>query len=228
MRIVGGTLSGRKIEPPLSLVTRPMMDRVREALFNVLAHRDWGKNIGDLFESDVHVLDAFCGTGALAFEAISWGAGQATLFDKDPQALKIAQQNAATLGIANQCLIVPADSTNPPKPEFANQPSRKNDKIPLPLREGLEPAPHLMRGEGCINGFSSNRPNACKLIFLAPPYRKSLIPPSFAALDAAGWIAPHAVIVAETAKKEPFSPMSGCELVLDRAYGDTALHFLKR
>jgi len=45
MRIVGGTLSGRKIEPPLSLVTRPMMDRVREALFNILAHRDWGKGL---------------------------------------------------------------------------------------------------------------------------------------------------------------------------------------
>jgi len=187
MRIVGGTLSGRKIEPPLSLVTRPMMDRVREALFNVLAHRDWGKNIGDLFESDVHVLDAFCGTGALAFEAISWGARQATLFDKDQQALKIARQNAKTLGVEDRCWIDFADATQPPKAT-----------------------------------------DTCKLIFLAPPYRKGLIPPAFSTLDDSGWIASHAVIVAETAKKEAFEAMRGCELVLSRNYGDTALHFLKR
>ncbi len=114
MRIIGGTLRGRKIEPPISEATRPMMDRVREALFNIIAHRDWGKHIGAIFEEEPVVLDAFCGTGALAFEAISWGAKQATLFDKDNAALKIARQNAATLGIVDQCAILPADATNPP------------------------------------------------------------------------------------------------------------------
>jgi len=187
MRIVGGTLSGRKIEPPLSLVTRPMMDRVREALFNILAHRDWGKNVGDLFEGGINVLDAFCGTGALAFEAISWGAAQATLFDKDDQALKIARQNAQTLEIADKCHILSADSTQPPQ-----------------------------------------APTPCKLVFLAPPYNKGLIPPAFAALNAAGWIAPHAVIVAETAKKEPFEAMPGCQLIVARTYGAATLSFLTR
>ncbi len=187
MRIVGGSLSGRKIEPPLSQVTRPMMDRIREALFNILAHRDWGKNVGDLFESDVHVLDAFCGTGALAFEAISWGAGYATLFDRDRDALDIARKNAASLGISDKCQILMADATVPPTAS-----------------------------------------NSCKLVFLAPPYRKGLIPLAFEALDRAGWIAPHAVFIAETARKEAFEPMSGCEVVLERSYADTTLHFLTR
>ena len=188
MRIVGGKLSGRKIEPPLTLVTRPMMDRVREALFNILVHRDWGKHIGELFEDEeLRVVDAFCGTGALAFEAISWGAAQATLFDMDAGALKIARGNAASLGIAEKCAIMAADATKPP----------------------VAPAP-------------------CKLIFLAPPYRKGLIGPTFAALDDAGWIAPHAVIVAETAKTEKLEPLPGCELVVARGYGEPMLHFLKR
>ncbi|MDR3450523.1 MAG: RsmD family RNA methyltransferase [Alphaproteobacteria bacterium] len=187
MRIVGGTLSGRKIEPPLSEVTRPMMDRVREALFNILAHRDWGKGIGELFEGEPHVLDAFCGTGALAFEALSWGAKHATLFDKDASALKIARHNAATLDAASQCDILPADATNPPQ-------------APVP----------------------------CQLVFLAPPYRKELIPPTFAALDKAGWIAKHAVIVCETAKTEKLEPLPGCELVVARSYGEPMLHFFKR
>jgi len=187
MRIVGGTLSGRKIEPPLSTATRPMMDRVREALFNILAHRDWGKGLGDIFGEEVSVLDAFCGTGALAFEALSWGAKRATLFDKDAQALKIARQNAASLGIADRCTIVAADTTNPP--------------------QATDP---------------------CQLVFLAPPYRKNLIHPAFVALDAAGWIAPHALIVVETAKKESFEPMAGVKEVVSRSYADTTLYFLTR
>ncbi len=189
MRIVGGSLSGRKIEPPLNRETRPMMDRIREALFNILAHRDWGKDIGDVFAEDINVMDAFCGTGALAFESLSWGAARATLFDLSEDALNIARKNAASLGLTDRCRIMSADATKPP--------------------QAPEGAP-------------------CKLVFLAPPYRKGLIPPAFSGLDAAGWIAPHAVIVAETAKKEAFDPLSGCEEVLDRTYADTTLRFLVR
>lgn len=187
MRIVGGSLSGRKIEPPLSRVTRPMMDRIREALFNILAHRDWGPQIGTLFGESTHVMDAFCGTGALAFEALSWGAGTATMFDKDQGALSVAVQNARTLGVESRCSIQLADSLNPPR---ATKQS--------------------------------------KLIFLAPPYRKGLIPPTLAALDQAGWIAPHAVIVAETARKELAEIGAPFDLVLERFYSDTGLHFYVR
>lgn len=186
MRIVGGTLSGRKIEPPASRVTRPMMDRIRESLFNILSHRDWGNDIGEIFAEKTHVLDAFCGTGALAFEALSWGAGSATLFDKDREALAVATQNAATLGLKNRCTIQMADSTAPPPGKPA------------------------------------------QLVFLAPPYRKGLIPPSLAGLDKAGWIAPHAVIVAETARKEELPLQDGFTAVLERFYSDTGLHFWVR
>ncbi|MDE1902023.1 MAG: RsmD family RNA methyltransferase [Alphaproteobacteria bacterium] len=187
MRITGGTLVGRTFAPPLSTETRPMMDRVRQALFNILSHRDWGKYIGDVFDEETHVLDAFCGTGALAFESISYGAAHATLFDLSPDALKIARQNAASLGVTHQCSIIAADATRPPA-----------------------------------------APKACKLVFLAPPYRKNLILPSLHALDAAGWIAPHAVIVAETAKTETLATPEGFDPVLSRSYGEPLLHFLKR
>ena len=186
MRIVGGTLSGRKIEPPLSRVTRPMMDRVRESLFNVLAHRDWGL-AGDIFDESSYVLDAFCGTGALAFESLSWGAGHATLFDREREALDIAGKNAASLGVKSRCTIQMADSTAPPRAT-----------------------------------------NPCRLVFLAPPYRKGLIPPSLAALDKAGWVAPHAVLVAETARKEDLQVEESFNLVVERFYADTALRFYMR
>ena len=189
MRIVGGSLSGRKIEPPLSRATRPMMDRIRESLFNILAHHEWGNDIGELFSAKTEVLDAFCGTGALAFESLSWGAGHATLFDKESEALTIATQNAAALGLKGRCNIQMADALAPPPPRA---------------------------------------PKPCQLVFLAPPYRKELIPPSLAALDAKGWIAPHAVIVAETARKEELPLPENFTLVLQRFYSDTGLHFLVR
>jgi len=173
---------------PVGADIRPTMDRVREAMFNILAHRDWGKKIGAIFDGDVAVLDAFCGVGALAFEALSWGARRATLFDKDAQALKTARQNATTLDITDKCQILAADATQPPK----------------------------------------NNGTPCKLVFFDPPYRKDLIPVAFKALDEAGWIAPHALIVAETAKTERLETLPGCELILARAYGEPMLHFMVR
>ena len=170
MRIVGGTLSGRTLLPPLSRTTRPMMDRIRQALFNILEHHDWGKEIGNPLE-DGTVLDAFCGTGALSFEALSRGATHAILFDKDAEALLIARKNAAALGVADRCEIRAGDATAPGRA----------------AREAT-------------------------LVFLAPPYRKDLISPALHALDAKGWIAPEALVVAETAKKEAFAAPQGFNL----------------
>lgn len=186
MRIVGGTLSGRKLLPPHSMVTRPMLDRIREALFNILAHRDW-PGVGELFAPSTHVVDAFCGTGALAFEALSWGAGSATLFDRDRGALSVAHANAEALGLKDRSTIQMADSTQPPRAS-----------------------------------------KAAKLVFLAPPYRKGLVAPTFAALDQAGWIGPNAVVVVETARKEELPEFDGFPVQVERFYGDTALRFLAR
>lgn len=184
MRIIGGKLSGRPIKSPLSRVTRPMLDRIREALFNIIDHHDWSKAIGKPLEG-TNVLDPFCGTGALAFEALSRGCVQATLFDKDRNALRIATENAEKLGLKNVCQIMPIDTLHPPKATYK-----------------------------------------CRLVFLSPPYRKGLIAPALAALDKAGWIAPNALIIAETAKKEPLELPENFAPLFSRFYADTALHFV--
>jgi 16S rRNA (guanine966-N2)-methyltransferase len=186
MRITGGKLVGRAIEPPTSRVTRPMMDRTRQALFNILAHHDWGRDIGKVLDGG-HVLDAFCGTGALGFEALSWGMEHATMFDQDAQALAVARKNAAALGLGGKANIVAANTLQPPK---ASAP--------------------------------------CRLIFLAPPYRKNLIPPAMLALDRAGWMAKHVLILAETAKREELELPEGFAELFARYYADTALRFIVR
>ena len=78
MRVTGGDLRGRNLKAPEGMDTRPTTDRVREALFNILAHHDWGT---DPLAGAV-VLDAFAGTGALGIEAVSRGAAFACFFDQ--------------------------------------------------------------------------------------------------------------------------------------------------
>ena len=69
MRIVGGTLKGRTIRTPEGRDTRPTSDRARESIFNILVHTEWGPSL-----EGARVIDAFAGSGALGFEAISRGA----------------------------------------------------------------------------------------------------------------------------------------------------------
>jgi len=185
MRIIGGFLKRRRIKAPEGRSTRPMQDRVRENLFNILVHHDWSEDIGDPL-TGADVLDAFCGTGALAFESISRGAARATLFEKDKEALRVARENASALGVEKFCRIIQADATRPPE-------------------TGLP----------------------CKLIFLSPPYRKGLVLPALEALEKAGWIDSHSLIVIETAKNEKTVLDCRHKILLSRSYGNTAIMFAK-
>jgi 16S rRNA (guanine966-N2)-methyltransferase len=77
MRIVAGSFKGREIHGPTSLATRPTSDRVRESLFNILAHGVEGFEI-----EDCRVMDLFAGTGALGLEALS-RIGQCKIWRRD-------------------------------------------------------------------------------------------------------------------------------------------------
>lgn len=114
MRITGGTLRGRNLRAPDGHGTRPTSDRVREALFNILAHHEWGPADSDALEGAL-VLDAFGGTGALGIEAISRGAARAVFFEKDRKALRALHENVAFFGLQDRAAIIPSDVTRPPK-----------------------------------------------------------------------------------------------------------------
>ena len=190
MRIVGGTHRGRNLLAPETPDTRPTSDKVREAVFDILAHNGWGANGGSPVGNAI-VLDAFCGTGALALEAISRGADLAFLLDTNPSALATATKNIEAMKEQGKAQIMRGDATKPP---LASRP--------------------------------------CSLIFLDPPYRKGLIPTSITALRASGWIAPNAIIVAETAADENdvghwLDNETHLERLSERRYGDTNIIFLR-
>ena len=96
LRITGGELGGRRIHAPKGPKLRPTTERVREAVFSIL---------GDV--SDARVLDLFCGTGALAIEALSRGASEATLVDTHPAA---ARRNLEALELTDRARAVRSDA----------------------------------------------------------------------------------------------------------------------
>lgn len=107
MRIVGGRLRGRALAGPKPGIgsIRPTSDRLRESLFNVLAHAYDDPLIG------ARVLDLFAGTGAMAFEALSRGAGFALLVDDGTEARGLIRENQMTLGLAGHSRVFRRDAT---------------------------------------------------------------------------------------------------------------------
>jgi len=105
MRIVGGRLRGRNLSAPKSNAIRPTADRLRESLFNILAH-----GYGDPI-ADARVLDLFAGTGALGLETISRGAAFALFVDDGAEARALMRDNIETLGLGGVTRIFRRDAT---------------------------------------------------------------------------------------------------------------------
>lgn len=105
MRVIAGRFRGRKLTPPEDMRLRPTADRVRESLFNMLAHGL------DLDFAAARVADIFAGTGALGIEALSRGAGHATFVDNHTASLALVRRNLAALGIGREATVLKADAT---------------------------------------------------------------------------------------------------------------------
>src|ERR671916_463988 len=105
MRIVGGRFRGRALKGPASDAIRPTSDRLRETIFNILAH-----GYDDPI-SGARVLDLFAGTGAMGLEALSRGAAFALFVDESAQARGIIRENVEALGVGGQSRLFRRDAT---------------------------------------------------------------------------------------------------------------------
>ena len=105
MRIVGGTWRGRAIEAPLGKGTRPTTDRTRESMASMLLSA-FGLDL-----SDVRVLDAFAGSGAIGLELLSRGAQSLCAIERDRRAASVVRRNARSLGAeGDRCAVVCGDA----------------------------------------------------------------------------------------------------------------------
>lgn len=105
MRVVGGRLRSRPIAGPKGEGLRPTADRLREALFNILAH-----GYGDPV-TGARVLDLFAGTGALGIEALSRGAAYVLFVDDGVEARALLRNNTEALGLGGTSRIFRRDAT---------------------------------------------------------------------------------------------------------------------
>ncbi|WP_119167521.1 16S rRNA (guanine(966)-N(2))-methyltransferase RsmD [Algihabitans albus] len=115
MRIVAGSLRGKRLVAPDGEGVRPTADRTREALFGIL---EGGRLTGGVSPLPAaRVLDAFAGTGALGLEALSRGGARVDFLERYAPALSVLRANVAALGVAETCRVHDRDVLHPPKAE---------------------------------------------------------------------------------------------------------------
>ena len=144
MRVIAGELGGQSLVAPRGWKVRPSSDRVREAIFSALGDRVAG----------ARVLDLYCGTGALAIEALSRGAATAVLVDRDTRP---ALGNVERLGLGARTELIrsdvgrwlgaPVEETNAPGFDlvFVDAPYRLADRVEHDLETHL---PRLLARDG--------------------------------------------------------------------------------
>ncbi|MBN8853483.1 MAG: hypothetical protein BGO55_18655 [Sphingobacteriales bacterium 50-39] len=102
MRIIGGELGGRRVNPPARMPhTRPTTDIAKEGLFNILENN---LDLGTL-----RTLDLFGGTGSISYELASRGVRDLTVVEKDPAMFSFIQKSAQELGLASFYKVVRMD-----------------------------------------------------------------------------------------------------------------------
>lgn len=99
MRIIAGEFRGRRLLDPSDRATRPITDRVKQSIFDVLGDR----------VAEVQVFDVFAGTGSFGLEALSRGATGCVFFERHRPALGRLRRNIETLGVVERCRIVATD-----------------------------------------------------------------------------------------------------------------------
>lgn len=203
MRITGGTLRGRNLAAPQDMRVRPTSDRVREAVFNMLAHKDFG--MGFTLDA-IAVADLFAGTGALGIEALSRGARFCLLVDDDADSRALQRENVEALGLTGVTKIWRRDATD--------LGPCGGGGLPREVGTGSRQASRPDKAGGPFD-----------LVFLDPPYRKGLVAKALASLHAGNWLAPNALIVAETATDEELET-PGFTTIDQRDYGETRIRFL--
>lgn len=103
IRIVGGTLGGRRLSAPPGDGTRPTSERVREAIASALASRG-------VIEG-ARVVDLYAGSGALGFEMLSRGAEHVVFVERDPRVARLIRDNAQQLGVQTNVDVLVEDVT---------------------------------------------------------------------------------------------------------------------
>jgi len=178
MHIIAGERRGATLFAPKGMDTRPTQAKVKESLFNII----------QAYVPDADVLDLFAGSGNLALEALSRGAGSAVMVDQDREAAQCIRRNVEKL--------------------------RFEDRTQA-LRCDWKQAVSQLKAAG----------KQFDLVFLDPPYRMVELDECCAALADAGLLLTDAMLVLEHRTDAAKLPDERFELIRERTYADTQIHF---
>lgn len=109
MRITAGRFRGRTLFAPAGLSTRPTADRVRQAVFNMLAHNDF--DCGFALE-EARVIDLFAGTGAMGLEALSRGAAYCLFVEEAAEARAVIREHVESFALTGSTKVWRRDATD--------------------------------------------------------------------------------------------------------------------
>ena len=117
MRVIGGSLKGKKLLIPLDKSTRPLRDIVRESIFNILYHSTKvSKNL-----NNSKVLDLFSGTGSFGIECLSRGAQEVIFFENYSNSIKILKNNIFNLKLERKTKVYESNAYNLKEANLKNE-----------------------------------------------------------------------------------------------------------
>ena len=208
MRVVTGEAKGRKLKTPKTVGTRPIMDRVKTALFDILAPEI----------EDTRFLDLFAGTGSVGIEALSRGATHATFIEMNAKIVKLVHENLQITGLADRAETLQSDAF-----KFLNiyqaSGSSGNGQATTPLT--------ALSANRSLN----NQQRTYDIIYVAPPQYEELAARALTLVDSSTLFADGGLVIIQIHPKErPGVAAVACKhfvLTDERRYGSTLLMFYR-
>jgi 16S rRNA (guanine966-N2)-methyltransferase len=202
MRVVTGEAKGRKLKAPKTMGTRPIIDRVKTALFDILSTE----------VEDARFLDLFGGTGSVGIEALSRGAASATFIEMNYKVLKLLRENLQITQLADRAETLHGDAF-----KF------------LQAHASL-PATHPSVGADVSRPPMGQR--MYDIIYVAPPQYHEMAAQALQLLDGSPLVAPEGLVIVQIHPKERAGvvavPCTQLRLDDERRYGSTLLLFYRQ
>ncbi|GAC1379783.1 MAG: 16S rRNA (guanine(966)-N(2))-methyltransferase RsmD [Ktedonobacteraceae bacterium] len=228
MRVVTGEAKGRKLKTPRTIGTRPIIDRVKQALFNILSVR----------VENARFLDLFAGTGSVGIEALSRGAAHATFIEMNAKVLALVRENLQITGLADRAETLHSDAFKFLQAHLTGMDENGAGRGGM-VRASLATTVHGMRQhrKSVAAGFapaisSDTLERKYDIIYVAPPQYQEMAARALAMLNNSPLIAAAGLIIVQIHPKERAGvtvvPLTHLALTDERRYGSTLLMFFER
>ena len=217
MRVVTGEAKGRKLKGPKTIGTRPIIDRVKQALFNIIGSR----------VEDARFLDLFAGTGSVGIEALSRGAASATFIELNHKMLAVVRENLHITGLADRAETIHADAF-----KFLQTGSLQTQQVlPGQRSQYKQHKQHTkispMETQAAPRTIAPIAPY--DIIYVAPPQYQEMAARVLGILDTSPLVAHSGLVIIQIHPKERDGivavPLKHLALTDERRYGSTLLMF---